>query len=158
MAKGLFIEFAREYEEIYGKGAITMNIHLLNHYHSMILRCGPLWSYNMFGFENNIGKLKSFVCGPTDVLSQIANKYLATLNIESTDDLKRKPVEKEPVYLYQKSTVFLKPEYAYLFQNTLYNDNLIPIWRRIRKNGTIYTSTSAVVTKSIDYFVKMANT
>lgn len=157
VAKGLFIEFAREYEEIYGKGAITMNVHLLNHYHSIILQCGPVWSYNMFGFENNIGKLKNFVCGPTDVLSQIANKYVASLNMESIDDLKHETVEKDSVYLYQQSNTILKQEYAYLFQNIGYNETSLQIWRRIRKSGIIYTSTSALSTKSIDYFVKMTN-
>lgn len=36
-------KFADEFELIYGRGAMTMNIHLLNHYYEVIMNCGPLW-------------------------------------------------------------------------------------------------------------------
>lgn len=141
-------EFAVEYEEIYGTGSITMNIHLLNHYLEMILNCGPLWSYNMFGFENNIGHLKNLVCGPTDVLNQIATKYVKSLDKTDVDHAEIKP----ETCLYQRSTIDLKQEYKNIF-----SQNPLPIWRRIRINGIVYSSTSAVATKSIDYFVHMTD-
>lgn len=71
----LLKEFVSEFEKIYGPGAITMNLHLLHHYEEIILRCGPIWAYNLFPCENNMGVLKNFVTGPTDVLDQIAMKY-----------------------------------------------------------------------------------
>lgn len=156
VASELFIEFAKEYEEIYGQGAVTMNLHLLNHYHRMIFQCGPLWSYNMFGFENNIGNLKKLVCGTRDVLNQIATKYVISLNEQTTDNYKH-AVQKHPLYLYQQSTIILKKEYEYLFGNSECNEMSLQIWKRIRKNGIVYSSTSAVATKAIDYFVKMAD-
>lgn len=52
-ASEMLINFANEFESIYGAGAVTMNIHLLRHYREIIENCGPLWSYAMFGFENN---------------------------------------------------------------------------------------------------------
>lgn len=36
-------QFAKEFEQIYGRGAVTMNIHLLHHYHKMILNCGSIY-------------------------------------------------------------------------------------------------------------------
>lgn len=57
----MLTSFAIEFEEIYGPGALTMNIHLLKHYSKMIDHCGPLWAHSLFGFENNIGKLKRMV-------------------------------------------------------------------------------------------------
>lgn len=71
----LLTEFADEFQEIYGPGAVTLNLHLLRHYFEMIMNCGPLWAYSLFGFENNIGQLKEYVVGTTDVLDQITHKY-----------------------------------------------------------------------------------
>lgn len=71
----MLTSFAIEFEEIYGPGALTMNIHLLKHYSKMIDHCGPIWAHSLFGFENNIGKLKRMVKGNTDYLHQIAKKY-----------------------------------------------------------------------------------
>lgn len=66
----LLTTFAIEFEEIYGPGSITMNIHLLKHYFNMVENCGPLWAHSLFGFEN-ISKLKKMVNGNTDYLEQI---------------------------------------------------------------------------------------
>lgn len=71
-------DFAIDFESIYGKGAVTMNIHLLKHYKESVINCGPLWSYSLFAFENNIGVLKNYVYGRTDVLEQISKKYAAS--------------------------------------------------------------------------------
>lgn len=74
-AETMLIEFADKFETIYGKGAVTMNVHLLRHYGRMVRICGPLWSSALFGFEANIGIIKRFVTEPTDVLQQITEKY-----------------------------------------------------------------------------------
>lgn len=74
-ATEMLMDFADEYEDIYRPGAVTMNLHLVRHFHSMIIHCGPVWCYDMFGFENYIGVLKGLVCGTSDVLLQVASKY-----------------------------------------------------------------------------------
>lgn len=73
----LLIDFANEFEVIYGKGAVTMNKHLLRHYFEMIDNCGPLWAHSLFGFENQMGVLKGTVNGTTDYLEQISKSYAA---------------------------------------------------------------------------------
>lgn len=73
----MLLRFANDFEVIYGKGATTINLHYLRHYREMILACGPLWSYSLFAFENNIGEIKKLVCGTTDVLEQISKKNSA---------------------------------------------------------------------------------
>lgn len=75
VACDLLLNFADEFEEIYVPGAVTLNVHLLRHYFNMVMNCGPLWAYSLFGFENNIGRLKKYVVGTPDVLDQIAHKY-----------------------------------------------------------------------------------
>lgn len=154
-ARGLLREFAKEFEEIYGNGAVTMNVHLVLHQFDNVLQSGPTWCNNMFGFENKIGDLKKLVCGPTDVLSQIATKYVISLNAKiNEDDNNMKKAEND---VYQKSTINLQLEYKDVFENAGFSSNSMQIWKRIRKNGVLYSSTSAVATKSIDYFVKMKN-
>lgn len=91
------LEFANEFESIYGKAAVTMNIHLLKHYKECVLNCGPSWSYALFAFENNIGVLKKFVFGETDVLEQIAKKYAATKIKIAPEELSSE-VESSPMY------------------------------------------------------------
>lgn len=147
-ASEMLINFANEFEDIYGPGAMSMNVHLLKHYQAIIENCGPLWCYSMFGFENNIGRLKKYVCGTTDVLNQIAHKYVVkeTISIEG-----KNAYEKTPSF-YQKSTINVEKEHFNVLQSV---DGFLKIWKRAKIKGEIYSSTYARVTKSIDYFVEM---
>lgn len=147
-------QFASEFEDIYGPGAVTMNLHLLNHYQGMIFNCGPLWSYNLFGFENNIGVLKRLVCGTTDVLNQIAFKYSRS---QGSDDTVLASQQND-FEAYHSKTISIKPEMIHIIENAgvvLKSSNVVDIWRRARVRGKIYTSKNANVTKSIDYFVEL---
>lgn len=158
VASEMLIKFADEFEQIYGSGAVTMNVHLLRHYHDVIINCGPLWSYSLFGFENNIGRLKRYVCGTTDVLSQIAWKYVHSLNIDS--DKKNENEAQNNLALYQKSKISVEPEYANVLMSCKVISNeqeSLVIWRRIRLNGIIYTSSKSVLTRTADFFVRMTN-
>lgn len=148
----LLRKFATEFEDIYGKGSITMNIHLLKHYHQMILNCGPLWCHSLFGFENNIGVLKQFVCGKTDVLEQIAKKYAIS------------KIERESLHLLEETLILkdriktnVNEKYLPLMLKAGYimneNDNL-QIWRRLKMHGEDFTAIESHQKKSCDYFVQ----
>lgn len=157
MACDMLIKFADEFELIYGRSAVTMNLHLLRHYRNMVLNCGPLWCYSLFGFENNIGKLKGYVLGKTHVLEQVLNKYVIEKRGDHSEE--HKECDNDSVQLYQPIVIKIESKYA----NVLIDCEVISsesssfeIWRRIR-NNLIYTSTKAVETKSIDYFVKLKN-
>lgn len=132
----LLTEFADEFELIYGKGAITMNIHLLRHYHHMIEHCGPIWAHSLFAFENNIGKLKSTVNGNTDYLDQISKNYAAS---RTNSDECDKSAKKCGIELKNKS--FIKSEKK-------------EIWCKLIKDGITYTSLHSNLTKTIDYFIQ----
>lgn len=132
-AYDLLIQFADEFEAIYGKGAITMNIHLLKHYHVMIQHCGPLWAYSLFGFENNIGMLKKSVKGTTDYLEQISKNYAAT----KTQFNER-----------------VEPNRDTEFRNKSFIETKnLTVWNKLIMDGVTYTSVRLKSTKSIDYFV-----
>lgn len=157
LACEMLIKFADEFEEIYGPGAVTMNIHVLRHYKQIVESCGPLWSYSMFGFENNIGRLKNFVCGTTDVLNQIAHKYSISRHYNQETALVR---EKSSDGFYQQLIIKIEQnQHLAAFKNEGVNlsDGLLTIFRRARINNQIFSSTQAKKTKSIDYFVGCQN-
>lgn len=152
----MLINFADEFELIYGRSAVTMNLHLLRHYRNMVLNCGPLWCFSLFGFETNIGKLKGYVLGKTHVLEQVLNKYVIEKKGDHSDE--HNQCDDDSVQLYQPTVIKIESKYA----NVLVDCEVIScesssfeIWRRIRMNKLIYTSTEAVETKSIDYFVQL---
>lgn len=60
--------FANQFENLYGKEAVTMNVHLVLHYASAVKQSGPMWCHSMFGFEKNIGVLSKGVTNSTDVI------------------------------------------------------------------------------------------
>lgn len=156
-ACNMLIDFVDEYQEIYGPSAVTLNLHLLRHYFEMIMNCGPLWSYSLFGFENNIGQLKKYVVGTTDVLDQIAHKY----SIDRGDYEEPSVPNDQHTVMCQPNTIIIEPKYKdLLLSNGVVSyesceQNMFQIWRRIRIKNITYTSMKARETKSIDYFVKM---
>lgn len=107
LASQMLKEFANEFEEIYGSGAVTMNIHLLIHFKDMVENCGPLWCYSMFGFENNIGRLKKLVCGTTDVLIQIGNKYV----VQAEDSISSNSTNEKLPSFHQRSFIDIEKKY-----------------------------------------------
>lgn len=144
-----------EFEHIYGKCAVTNNIHLLRHYKKTVLNCGPLWGYSLFGFESNIGVMKNFVCGPTDPLHQIAEKYL---------NWKSFPVYKKSLNvssLLQPKTIVQSEQLKYVWRECGYSfaEQLnLKIYRCLKLNKMTYSSLESIITKSTDYFVKMEDT
>lgn len=153
MACDMLTEFATEFEDIYGQGAITLNIHLLKHYHEMVLNCGPLWSHSLFGFENNIGVLKNFVSGNTDVLEQISKKYAAVrinecVGNNCSNDFK----------ISRETEVKFETRYVPIFKQFGINKqegDSFKVFQRFEIGNNIYTSTCYVETRNCDYFVRM---
>lgn len=153
----MLVSFCNEFEDIYGPGAVTMNVHLLKHYYDVIMQCGPLWSYWMFGFENQIGTLKSLVNGTTDVLMQIASKFEHFQNIDLDEIEATNDIQISSHYVYQRTKINLKSEYLAALvdcEEISYGQNLLEIWKRLRIKREIYSCTHATVTKSIDYFIQ----
>lgn len=81
----LLNEFADEFEYLYGKDAITMNIHMLRHYGHVVRKGGPLWSQSMFSFESCIGYYLKSVIAPVHGIDQIAENYCLKQNFASVN-------------------------------------------------------------------------
>lgn len=69
-------EFVRSFEKLYGKGNVTIYVHMLRHVVSKVRALGPLWTFSTFPFESNGGALKRLVKGGSKVMLQIAQKYV----------------------------------------------------------------------------------
>lgn len=74
-AECLIRSYTIEYQNTYGERFMTYNVHTLEHLAECVRNLGPLWAYSNFPFENNNGKLASYVKSPKGVLQQISNKY-----------------------------------------------------------------------------------
>lgn len=156
-ASDMLIRFADLFEEIYGKCSITMNIHMLRHYGQMCRLCGPLWSNSLFGFESNIGAMKKFVCGTTDVLVQMAEKYSLTKSLNENNN-KHSVITDENLYQAKQIVIDLHLK-EILSTNSIQlreNEQFI-VYRRLKQDGQTYTSKISTVTKSADYFLKMSD-
>lgn len=69
-------KFGREYEQLYSKESMTMNVHLLTHMVFCVRNLGPLWTQSMFAFESNNATFSRYVKASKDVLSELSTKYM----------------------------------------------------------------------------------
>lgn len=66
----------KDFQKLYEKSSVTMNVHLLRHFVHVVKNLGPLWSYSTFGFESKNGVLKNYVNGTGNVLSQVVKRFI----------------------------------------------------------------------------------
>lgn len=90
--------FVAETEILYGKSAMTFNIHSLLHVVQSVRMSGPLWATSAFPYENGIFHLKQNVQGSNGLLFQIATKTLQRSTFQNIK-INNKP---EPYELYCK--------------------------------------------------------
>lgn len=79
-------KFVSVFDQIYSEKKTTMNIHLLTHLTHVVRKLGPLWCQSAFFFESNNGCLIKSIKGPTDILPQIAKKYILKQNTTNIND------------------------------------------------------------------------
>lgn len=149
-ARAMLIKFANEFETLYGKHRVTMNLHLLRHLPDTVLQLGPLWANSMFAFEQKNGELINCVHAKSDVLLQIAGLYV----IEVDNKMKSSRIS------FSCRKKYLKPhddEEDLLNQYGISLNDGRTYWAAINVNGERFTSTAYKDTKSIDYFVVFMN-
>lgn len=82
--------FVEQYEELYGKNNMKMNVHLILHLTSSVKYLGPLWSISMFAFESNNAMFGQCVKGNTDIIAQITTKYVISKSNQKNHLCKKK--------------------------------------------------------------------
>lgn len=144
-------QFTVDFEKLYGKEAVTMNVHLLNHCADSVIQCGPLWSYSMFSFEKNIGILKKSVMNQTDSLDTISFHYCMVqkdLHIKDNETklTNKSKLKEQQISSNEKETLIERLGNA----NFEYSHTCMV-------NNHKYKSTMSPATKSIDHFLKIKN-
>lgn len=80
IAETRLIKFVDQFEDLYGKHNVTMNLHLIRHIINSVRHLGPLWSQSTFSFETENGVLVNFNHAKRDLY--IMKKSLAGERIE----------------------------------------------------------------------------
>lgn len=80
-------KFVENYQVIYGKTQMTMNVHNLLHLIDCVKHMGPLWSYSMFSFESFNFKLKRSGKDSTNVTNQIIEKIAIECSNVNTEKI-----------------------------------------------------------------------
>lgn len=149
-AKGMLEKFCDDFEELYGAQNVTMNMHLLRHSADTVVQSGPLWSQSMFAFEQANGELAKCIHGPTDVLKQITERYMAKKTLGTKNLPKQALALRAPIKRFipsKQEKMLLSP----------YDATKLTYWRSVDVNGEKFTSLICKPTKSMDYFVQFTS-
>lgn len=152
-------DFVVEFETHYGSENVVMNVHLINHIVDSVRNHGPLWTHSAFAFESCNGVICKYISGRTDVLLQIASKYLmhktlfsrniSFANEENTSLLgnaKKIKIDAEDIIILKREQI-IEENTTHLF-----------VYLRYMHGNTIYSSDLYVKGKRhIDYFVGLNN-
>lgn len=147
----MLFQFANDFEYLYGKHQVTMNLHLLRHLADTVRNSGPLWAQSIFAFEQSNGDLVRSVTSKSHVLNEITDHYILRNSlVMKTKDFRHK------LDLCQKYKSFSpsSKEIELFKQHDIIID-LSTLWKSIKVNGESYTSKAYKATiKSIDYCVQ----
>ncbi|XP_064469934.1 uncharacterized protein LOC135384673 [Ornithodoros turicata] len=72
----LLLEFVCKMESLYGKAAMSFNVHCLTHLAKSVVDYGPLWAHSGFPFEAANGLLLKLFKGTRSVSLQIVQNFL----------------------------------------------------------------------------------
>lgn len=74
--------YVNEYQDLYGKSQMTMNVHGLKHLVDTVEDMGPLWAYSMFAFESLNGRLKKYAADSRLFVLFCSFKCISLLSIK----------------------------------------------------------------------------
>jgi hypothetical protein len=75
LAATWLIDYANEFERLYGPQHMTANLHSLLHYAETVRQLGPLYETSCFPLESFLGVLKKFVLGPNSPSVKITESF-----------------------------------------------------------------------------------
>lgn len=156
-AEQSLFSFVKEYEQLYGKESMTMNVHLLTHLTYCIKNLGPLWSQSMFSFESNNGRLGRYVNGNVNILAQINSKYLLSQSMPMCSSYVKKTdnLEFAEIYKLNASELSLLSAKNISFGNNVLNLEIYCVY--VRSDGRFTSISYTKAKKTIDYFVQLRN-
>lgn len=157
-AEQMLYSFVKRHQELFGKQAMVMVVHLLKHLAQSVRKLGPLWTHSAFPFERNNGCLLKLANGTTHVLHQISSKYCLKQALHDRDENDEYDVKillgKVVIIKESATSVF---DYSSMDIVNLANVSL-SVYTRVKYKQIIYTSRMYTRPKrSIDYFIGLKN-
>lgn len=150
-AGNMLTKFANDFQSLYGKAKVTMNLHMLRHLSDAVRNCGPLWAQSMFAFEQSNGNLVKSVTSTTRVLNHITEHYILRHSLGT----KTKVYRKEMSLCQKHEQISPSSEEIGVFRQYNISIDLSTFWKSIKINGELYTSeVYRSAKKSIDYCVQ----
>lgn len=144
-------QFVNEFEDLYGKKNVTMNVHLLRHIANAVRHNSPLWAQSTFGFETNNGVLAR-VTANTNILYSIAWKYIARSSIHKNNNDKKSETAlegKQNITISESERNFLK---EFCIPNT--DLTLFTIYKSAIYKGDKFTSMKSRIVSTVDYVIR----
>lgn len=74
-------KFVYRVEDLYGKAAMTFNVHQLLHLPQSVQQLGPLWSHSTFVFESGNGTLLNLISDANGVPHQVLERFAMRLQL-----------------------------------------------------------------------------
>lgn len=146
-------QFVEEFEILYGKHNVTINLHLLKHLANLVRKLGPLWAQSAYGFEATNGTVTKSNTSTYNILHQLAWKYTMrkTIEAEKEENCRFKIGGKKVIRITETEINMFNQ--AGLMQQA----HILTIYKNIILNGVKFTSKHLKEISSVDYFVKLKN-
>lgn len=147
IAERKLVQYADEYEKLYGEDNVTLNLHLLRHIATSVRNLGPLWSQSAFAMEDNNGTLIK-ITAKNKILQSIA--FRSTMrSINHDNDLK--------ISVGGPKKCILNPDQLNALCDYDFKKQKPVIYEFMVLNGIKYTSKKSKKIATVDYYLKLKN-
>lgn len=143
-------KFVDEFEILYGKSNVTINLHLMRHLATCVRTLGPLWVHSAFGFEANNGVISKSITSKKDILHQLSWKYAMKNTL--------KPMKPSDNHLIseKKVTILDNTEKDLISQSGMnLSSSYLTIYRSVVARGIKFSSLQSKEKQTIDYFIRV---
>lgn len=140
-------QFVEEFEILYGKHNVTINLHLFKHLANLVRKLGPLWAQSAYGFEATNGTVTKSNTSTYNILHQLAWKYTMrkTIEAEKEENCRFKIGGKKVIRITETEINMFNQ--AGLMQQA----HILTIYKNIILNGVKFTSKHLKEISSVDY-------
>lgn len=144
-------KFVFDYEVLYGKSNMTMNVHCLVHLVECVKNLGPLWSHSMFAFESFNGTLAKYGKSPNNIVNQVVERVVLSFTAEKI----AVAPNTDTVFNEISLRLSIAETIALRGQKIL---NTPQFFAAMKRGSIIFTSTNhTLAKKTADYFISTKN-
>lgn len=154
-AESKLIHYVNNFEVLYGKSNVTMNLHLLKHIAMQVNNLGSLWCQSAFAFEANNGNVVKSIKSTKDIVHQLTWKYVMNEKVKDNEGSDKNGIDDFSIGNGSKK-IISRAEVNILNENDIeIQNNVVTIYKKVVIRGIKYTSQQWNEISTIDYFVKL---